>query len=340
MVVISKYSCDEFNAGPKAKVDIEEILNENVSIHLETLKFNTKVLKNKIGKLILCFRQLIFALKVSKINEEKIIQLPFRKIDFFLRNNKNIFIIHDIEGLRYNNLNILKQEINQYRKADYLIVHNDKMKEYLIKKGIDKNKIKVLDVFDYLVKNNDEIIKKNNLKNIQVVYAGNLVKEKSPFLHQIDKEKINFNFNLYGVGVSNDINEKMKYKGSFEPDILPNKLEGDLGLVWDGNYDESDENNGFKNYTKYNNPHKLSCYIAAGLPVIVWRKAAISDLVKKYNIGYTISNIYDINNINFSDYNEKLKNIQDLSKKVRSGYFTKRVMKEIFNDMGVNENEI
>ena len=52
--------------------------------------------------------------------------------------------------------------------------------------------------------------------------------------------------------------------------------EGNLGLIWDGASDSSDEDIGMKNYTRYNNPHKLSCYMAAGLPVIVWEKSAIS----------------------------------------------------------------
>ena len=135
------------------------------------------------------------------------------------------------------------------------------------------------------------------------------------------------------MGVFKDINnEKMLYKGVFNPEELPNKLEGNLGLVWDGNYDESDEYVTFKFYTKYNNPHKLSCYIAAGLPVIVWNKSAIADFVRKYNIGYEISNLYEINNLDFSDYEKKKENVKDLTKKVRNGYFTRKIMKVVLNN--------
>ena len=114
---------------------------------------------------------------------------------------------------------------------------------------------------------------------------------------------------------------------------LPDKIEANLGLIWDGNFDDSDENVGFKKYTKYNNPHKLSCYIAAGLPVIVWEKAAIADFVNKYNIGYTISKIYDINEIDLSDYNQKLANISKLQQEVRNGEFTIRVFDKVLKDM-------
>ena len=335
MLLISKYNYNEFNAGPKAKIDIENILNEYEKIRLKTLKINSRMLKNSIKKLIIYFKEFIFVLKIGKKNEDKIVQFPFRKIDLFLSKKcKNTFIIHDIEGLRQNNPKLLSQEINQYKIADYVIVHNSKMQKYLIENGINQNKIKILELFDYLVQEDNKTKKVEIFEEPVIIYAGNLTDSKCPFIYQIEKDKINFKFNLYGVGITQNINEKMKYKGSYSPDVLPDKLEGNLGLVWDGNYDESDENEGFKNYTKYNNPHKLSCYIAAGLPVIVWRKAAVADFVKKYNIGYTIGNIYDINNIDFSDYEEKLKNVQELSEKVRSGYFTKKVINEILADIG------
>ena len=156
------------------------------------------------------------------------------------------------------------------------------------------------------------------------MYAGNL--EKSDFLTALDIDRMNFEFNLYGVGATEDINCKMRYKGAFAPDDLPNILEGDLGLVWDGKLDSSDGDTGFKNYTKYNNPHKLSCYIASGLPVIVWDKSAAADFVTKNNIGYCVSDLYEINSIDFSDYDVKRDNVLKIAQMVRSGIYTKNAM--------------
>lgn len=137
-----------------------------------------------------------------------------------------------------------------------------------------------------------------------------------------------FQINLYGNGNEKINNKKIFYKGTFQSDN-PLTISGKLGLVWDGNYDDSDANELFKNYTRYNNPHKLSCYLAVGLPVIVWSKSAISEIVEKYNIGYQIGNLYDINNIDLSDYDEKKKNVEKLSTKLRDGFFTKEVMRKI-----------
>ena len=140
--------------------------------------------------------------------------------------------------------------------------------------------------------------------------------------------------NLYGVGINKDLAPNIIYKGKYSAFELPSKLDGDLGLIWDGKADTSDENYQMKNYTKYNNPHKLSCYMAAGLPVIVWEKAAISKFVKDNNIGYTIKKIDDINILDFSDLKEKAENVKKIEEKVQNGEYTKSVIKKILKDMG------
>ena len=207
----------------------------------------------------------------------------------------------------------------------YVVCHNNRMKRVIEQYG-GSSKIIVLNIFDYLCEVND---KQNSKDNLTVVYAGNLSPDKCNFLYQVDDSKINFGFNLYGVGVSKHISDKKKYKGKYSPDELPNELEGVLGLVWDGNYDSSDENESYKNYTKYNNPHKLSCYVAAGLPVIVWTKSAVADFVREQNIGYIIDNIYEINNLDLSDYDSKWQNVLCLAEKVRRGYFTELALSQI-----------
>ena len=120
---------------------------------------------------------------------------------------------------------------------------------------------------------------------------------------------------------------------------MPNKIDGNLGLVWDGNFDESDEEKNYKNYTRFNNPHKLSCYIASGMPVIVWKKSAIADFVRENNIGYEISNLYDINKLDFSDYDVKKKNVEKLEQRVRKGYFTQSALSKILKKYDIVERK-
>lgn len=333
MIIISQYLSTLLNAGPKAKLDIEKILKQEFKGKVHTLKLTGKEEKQQLSKLIYKITKAIISIIYIRGNDLVLIQAPFTNNIRFTKQAKNkIAFIHDIEGIRKQDNNIEKKEINFFSSCRFIIVHNNKMKEYLVNSGIDINKIYVLELFDYLTDN--EIFFKDSISlnetNPQIIYTGNL--DKANFLKQLDSENMNFILNIYGTYNNDLINEKIVYKGKFSPDKLINNLHGDLGLVWDGDIDDKDEFTGYKNYTKFNNPHKLSCYLAAGIPVIVWGKSAISNFVVENNVGYVINNLYDINNINFSDYKEKKNNAEKISEKLRNGYFTKKVVYEILDD--------
>lgn len=326
MISLALYEKTQFNAGPKAKLDVERILSREFRFIIDNVNSIDNSLKGKIQRVIQCI------IKNYKYRNKYIvlIQTPYSSKKFYTNRIKNkIAFLHDIEGLRYNDEIRLKNEIEFLKGCYYVISHNEKMTKFLIENGIEKDKIVDLELFDYLTKENPLERKNNDFNNINVVYSGNLI--KAPFLKQLDESKMKFTMYTYGIMDDEIVNSKIIYKGKISPDEIPKKMEGNLGIVWDGNIDDKDENDLLKNYTKYNNPHKLSCYIAAELPVIVWSKAAIAELVDKYNIGYKIDNLYDINNLDYSDYNEKLKNVKELSKKVRNGYFTKRAIETVLN---------
>lgn len=342
MIILTVKGAGSFNAGPKAPSDIIEILTKKYNAEsvllvqgngiIEKIKYRKKIfstiLKSKKKKEVL-------VLQFPMYETTKILNRLFLMALRFANKDKTVVLIHDLDSIRENNEILKKQEFDRLSKIKYIIAHNERMKKYLEEMGLNAN-IYTLDLFDYICDKKENYTRKNNTiepNSLKIAYAGNLIKAKSPYLYQLDKDKMNFYINLYGVGIENNINERLIYNGKYPPNELPDKIEANLGLIWDGNFDDSDENVGFKKYTKYNNPHKLSCYIAAGLPVIVWKKAAIADFVNKYNIGYTISKIYDINEIDLSDYNQKLANISKLQQEVRNGEFTIRVFDKVLKDM-------
>lgn len=334
-IVLSQYIKDNINAGPKAKIDVEKILKEEYNFDIKNIPVTEDILNNKFKRIILNLKKLFYTRNNCKHADIVVIQHPYSSQKIIYKNiQNNIVFIHDIDGLRIQNKKILDKELELFKNADIIIAHNNKMKNFLVNNGIMKEKIYVLELFDYLQSN--YVPKELNaieINNIQIAYTGNI--DKAKFLYELNEEKMNFDINVYGPCSDNSFCEKVIYKGKFSPDEIVNNIEGNLGLVWDGKLDESDENVGFKNYTKYNNPHKLSCYLAAGLPVIVWRKAAVADFVQKNNIGYTISNIYDINNLDFSTLEEKKKNAKIIGEKVRNGFFTKKIMKKILLKKGI-----
>ena len=333
-----------FHAGPKAPSDIVDICVNKLGMKsvilpqaegaLNKIKYRFKIYGMFLSSF---FKGEILILQFPMYENSKILNGLFLFFLGFVRKNRTIVVIHDIDGLRYNDETILKQDVKRLNKIGYIVVHNEKMKKRLEDAGVT-SKLYCLELFDYLCdKSNKNEKKLFNSQEIKIAYAGNLIEKKSPFLYQLDIAKLKYKFNLYGVGIEKNLNDKMVYKGKKEPNKLPNEIEGDLGLVWDGNFDESDEGTGFKNYTKYNNPHKLSCYLASGLPVIVWRKSAISEFVTKNNIGYVISNLYEINNLDFSDYEKKLMNVQRIKLQVRDGEYTQNVIKRIIKENNLKD---
>ena len=326
MRVVSQYVSTSFNAGPKAKIDVEKVLKKN---------FNARIMTNHVNdrnNIMTKIKKALFYLTAMCTKDLVVIQFPFTDSQKVLDLAQNkVVLIHDIEGLRHLKQSKLAQEISMLDSFSGIIAHNSIMKKFLVEQGINANKIYVLELFDYLCEDN---VKLRNQKfvpsSLNLIYTGNL--DKAPFLRQLNENEIHFIINVYGILSTPLENKRIIYKGSFPPDELPLKLEGDLGLVWDGNLDSSDENAGYKNYTRYNNPHKLSCYIASNLPVIVWKQSAIADFVKKQNIGYVVDDLYQINDLDFSDNQEKKSNVVKLGEKVRNGFFTKKVFKDLLNE--------
>ncbi len=340
--LLSYNICVVVGAGAKAPLDISKIITNKYNF--KEKRVNLYISNNKLltitRKAISTLKRFIYLI-FSSNKKYYIIQSNYFDYPFFLpalcskilKSKKVILFIHDINGLRDFKPKKLKKEIAIINSAKYVICHNEIMQKFLIEQGVPKEKLYILECFDYLCnakKEKDKVIKKNE-KNI--IYAGNLSKIKSEFLYEIEENKMNFNINIYGKGTDKDINKKIKYKGIYNADDVMNSITGDIGLVWDGKYNSDDENQFLKHYTKYNNPHKLSCYLAANLPVIVWRKSAVAKFVTKNNIGYLIDNIYDINSLDFSDLEIKKKNAMEIGKKVRSGYYTLKVLEKVLNEV-------
>lgn len=47
-------------------------------------------------------------------------------------------------------------------------------------------------------------------------------------------------------------------------------------------------------YLRINNPHKVSLYIAAGIPVVIWKEAALCSLIEENALGFGISSLDEL----------------------------------------------
>ena len=240
---------------------------------------------------------------------------------------RTIVLLHDLNHLRLPERTVYQNELEWLRPFRRFIVHNRQMEVYL-RKHLQVDQCIRNEVFDYLCAD-EEGITCRGLSSGEapvIVFAGNLSIHKAPFLYELREEEMNYRMRLYGRRGASFDNSKLNYCGSYAADVLPHRLRGHMGLIWDGGADALTDTSAQKNYNRYNMPHKFSCYMAAGLPVIAWKEAAVADMIREYHVGYLIEKLSDINDLDLADYEECLKNAGELGSRIREGYFTRRFL--------------
>lgn len=247
-----------------------------------------------------------------------------------------IALVHDLDSVRQsfiyesemlskrNNLsdNIL------LKKCEYVICHNHVMKDYLINKGFEADKLIVLEIFDYI--HNSDLPEKRKLSK-SIVVAGNLMKAKCEYLYKLmEKDTLPFSLELFGPNFSKEIIPSyVTYHGVSKPEELPGKLEGAFGLVWDGTEINKCAGNAGE-YIKYNNPHKCSLFLASNMPVIIWKEAALASFVLERGVGIVVDNLMDIgtviDNLTVEEYEIMVENTKKVGNELRNGYYTKKAL--------------
>lgn len=251
-----------------------------------------------------------------------------------------VALIHDLESLRGGIQGVVSEnrktnEIgdNQMLKQfDVVICHNKYMRKYLVSNGFSESRLVDLGIFDYL--SDVDRVQPGKSHSPSICIAGNLAKGKADYFRKLhdDGRNQNLTVNLYGIRYEPERgNEKLVYHGAFPPEELAAHLEGDFGLVWDGTEVSTCAGNTGE-YLKYNNPHKASMYLSAGMPVIVWSQAAIADYVLEYGVGITVDNLFSldetISRISEEEYRRLVRNVTEVSRKLRSGFYTRAAIRE------------
>jgi anti-anti-sigma regulatory factor len=235
-------------------------------------------------------------------------------------------IIIDIDGLRDKDSSLLKKEIQLLSHFKYIVAHNTAMKEWLLLQ-LPTSKIYTIQFFDYPAEGTPA----HRNYSTAVCFAGSL--SKSTFIYSL-KQTEQLRLNVYGEGYDATLHAKdgFTYKGIYKPSLLPMEMEGSFGLVWDG-----DSVYTCDEYLKYNNPHKLSLYLSAGLPVIAWEQSAIVKMVKEKNIGITINNLPEIEQkikaVSQKDYHIMQQNAVLAGQQIRKGEYLNQIMEQIRKDM-------
>ena len=325
------------NAGNKAKTDIERIMSEagfkNVGLrqtqHTQPV---TAFLATLAGVL-----KTPFCLHRGDV---LVLQYPLKKYFAFvcrmahLRGAKVISVIHDLGSFRRKKLTV-PQEIRRLGHADYIIAHNAAMRRFLEENGC-RTPVGELGIFDYLsavpvpVREAPEADRE---KHYGVLYAGGLNYRKNRFLYDIGQHIRTYTFYLYGNGfeiAKAQGREHLKYLGFCPSDRLIETAQGDFGLVWDGASLDACTGD-WGEYLKYNNPHKTSLYLRAGLPVIIWSQAAMAPFIRQNGAGLCVDSLRDIDaalqRLSPEEYRTMRENARRIGLQLAEGHYTQEALR-------------
>lgn len=232
--------------------------------------------------------------------------------------NKLIFIIHDIESVRQKDCKNIDKGLLDL--ADVAIVHSHQMGQALHK--IINNDVNTVSLgfFDYRSSLNVPI--QQDYRNVCLIFAGNLY--RASFVKKLNELPFdkNFQINLYGIkSPLVQVSKYVHYKGKFDANDY-STIEGNWGLVWDGESLNTCSGD-FGEYLRINASFKLSLYLAAHRPVIVWKNSAMAQYVEQLHLGICVESLYDIydaiSNLSDTEIYEIKHGVEMASEEVRKG---------------------
>ena len=333
------------SAGNKAKTDNEDTLVEMGAINLGLPR---SIRNSKILAFFLDLIGIIRACILLKKDDVLFLQYPVKKYFSFLchiahlKGAKTVSLIHDLGSFRRKKLTIQK-EINRLSNSDYIIASNEKMKGWLEEHGLQKP-VGALGLFDYRSASQclEEVTEREQVK---VVYAGGLSMKKNSFLINLSQTLSSWQLlvcgNKEGLQGLQD-NPLITYQGFVPSEEFIKHIDADFGLVWDGNsLDGCSGESG--QYLKWNSPHKVSFYLRAGLPLIIWKEAAVAPIIEEAGAGITIGSLEELDDIlkalTPEDYQKLKANTIIMAKKLNEGYFLHQALEE-FNKHFIKTNSL
>jgi hypothetical protein len=103
-------------------------------------------------------------------------------------------------------------------------------------------------------------------------------------------------------------------------------------LVWDG--ERTDTCSGeYGAYIAINNPHKVSLYLCAGIPVIIWSGAALVAFIAQNGLGLCVDSLQEIAAkiaaLDPDVYAQMRKNTAQESARIRAGFYFDRALSQV-----------
>jgi len=322
------------NAGSKAKADVTAILTKQLGFQ----RIWFKQLESRKDRLRFGHSKIKDILAKVQSGDTLVIQYPTyngHTLETVLlkrlraKGVKLIAFVHDIDVMRYQKKVFYKTiawECRLLNQFGVIISPNSRMTKLLKGHGLTRPVVD-LQVYDYL---QSQAFPTRSSDFRAISFAGNLT--KSTFLCKL-KVPADYLLHLYGNEPSDDIlkNKQIKYHGSFSPEELINVMPTGFGLVWDGP-DQQQLSGTMGKYLGFNNPHKVSLYLSAGLPILISDSTAISDFVIANKAGIVVNNLDELGvvlaQVTAPEFLTLQKNAQKIGEKLREGYYSRRAIQE------------
>lgn len=254
--------------------------------------------------------------------------------DFFVdqmhrRGVKFVCLVHDVETFRDQHAPKWINEFDFLNRCDVLIVHNGRMARKLQAAGVTTPMVCQY-LLDYLDDNHDADCYYTQPEDFRrsVMLAGNI--EKSRYLAEWHYQTPITVFGETDAALARELNAnpKVDFRGQRWRWQLIQELPRTFGLAWDGDTSVFRYND----YTRYNHPHKVSMYLSHGLPVIIWRQAAVADIITQNHLGIAIDSLEDldgaIQDLSDADVNLMITNVNRFGELIRDGWFTRQALQD------------
>lgn len=238
------------------------------------------------------------------------------------RSNVRLAIfIHDVITMMFEGAQeeALLELVEIYNMADLVILPSERMLSFLQKKGLKVKKVLIQSMWDLPF---IEDVRVPEFRR-QVFFSGWPERFKSVMswnqtvpLHWFTNGELETSGrNIQPGGWKNTV------------ELLTEYMEGGFGLVW-----EQNERSG---YYRYNQPHKLSTYLAAGIPVIMQKGLVHEQTVSGQGLGFIVNSFEEaadiVENISEEEYYQLVNNIKNISFLIRGGFFTKKLLLDTVN---------
>ncbi len=294
---LSRCYRDLRSAGNKAKTDNESTLDALGAVNLG---LPMRVNDNKIANFVLTLAGVMRFAVAVRSGDEVVLQYPVKKYFAFLcrvahlRGARVTAIIHDLGSFRRKKLTE-EQEIARLSHADAVIAANDAMAQWLSDRGL-RRPVRGLGLYDYKASAFNPHTEFSRRGKLRLVYAGSLNNKKNSFLLALPDLADDFQFvlygdkqNLHGMRSHPDI----EVNGFIQAEDFVAGVDADFGLVWDGESVDGCRGD-YGEYLRVNSPHKVSFYLRAGIPVVVWRQAGVAQVVEREGVGIAVDSLRDL----------------------------------------------